>query len=83
MICAFPGCNLPGEKHHVTYHPPVIRSLCRKHHSEITAINATQSRKYHCKLSNGHRWMLFNEWIAGKRKARRTKKTREWEDQFD
>ncbi len=80
MICRFPGCkNTATQEHHITYDPEVTRWLCEKHHSEITAINGVESRKYHKTLSNKHRWFIWFRFIEGSIKPRRTHLTRAWE----
>lgn len=79
--CVKPGCREPGtELHHITYDPPKTVRLCRKHHSEITAINGVESRKFHrLKLSERHRRFLYYRWLEGKRKPRQSHLTRAWE----
>ena len=73
--CAFPGCTEFGEHdHHITYDPPVIKRLCRRHHEDITILNGTKGRKYRHGLSNRHRWWIWYQWIEGKMKPRRTRK---------
>lgn len=71
--CYHPNCvSIGAEEHHITYEPPVIVLLCKKHHEQITIINGQQSRKIHEQLSNRHRWWIWYQWLAGKIHARKT-----------
>lgn len=77
--CSFPECPNPGEhRHHITYEPEVVKSLCRKHHEDITIINRAQAGRIRAPLSNKHRWWIWFGWLNGKLKPRRTNGAREY-----
>lgn len=68
--CKFPNCLEPGrEGHHVIYKPkPCVFSLCTDHHKSITCCNINASAITRRKLSNKHRWAIWNSWLKGKLK---------------
>lgn len=81
--CRFPNCpNMAEHRHHVQYatpfEPEVIEPLCSDHHQQITNLNAIEARRVHHRLSRNHRWFLWYEWLAGRRKPRNTRRCREW-----
>jgi hypothetical protein len=77
--CRFLQCKNAGiSDHHITYEPEVVVNLCVEHHEQITIINGQQARKYRGVLSNSHRWCIFNQWLQGKLKPRRTEKAMEY-----
>ncbi len=81
--CSFPGCTAFGDHdHHITYEPPVIKALCRKHHEDITIINGAQSRRCGT-LRNNQRWAIWFKWRAGELKPRRTKLAMDWIQAWD
>lgn len=66
MVCNFPNCiESKTDMHHVTYTPPRTIPLCRKHHTEITDINTSESLRTG-KLSSERRSEIFEKWIAGR-----------------
>jgi hypothetical protein len=83
--CEFPGCTRPGDhRHHIVYHPEeVVKLLCREHHAEITMLNGIYGRRFRHPLSSKHRWWLWHQWIAGKKKPRRTRKALEYIQEWD
>lgn len=70
--------------------------LCRKHHEDITIINGAKARatrsgwnwryQQYRKLTNWERWEIYDGWIMGRFKPKRTKKAlaylKNW-DRFD
>ena len=82
--CCYPDCPNRGEhQHHITYHPEVVKPLCRIHHEEITIINGQQARKYRRELSNKQRWWIWYQWTGGKLKPRRTRKAQEYIEEWN
>lgn len=78
--CVFPKCDKPAEhRHHVVYKPkPSLRGLCREHHEDITIINTNQAWKIHRKLSNSHRWIIWEKWLKGELTPQRTPEALAW-----
>jgi hypothetical protein len=65
--CKFPDCAAdPTHPHHVTYRPSCVFRLCAAHHREITVCNINRAHLVRCRLSNRHRWWVWNEWRAGR-----------------
>jgi hypothetical protein len=82
--CFFPSCmELAKHTHHVTYKPEVTKPLCVRHHKEITILNGQHGRRVRHRLSNGHRWYIWYQWMAGKMKIRRTRKSQEYLNSWD
>lgn len=83
--CFFPGCARFAEhRHHIVYFPEeVVKPLCEPHHKEITMLNGQQARKCRHPLSNNHRWWIWNRWLEGKLRPRRTRKALEYVEEWD
>lgn len=77
--CVFPGCKDVGlHRHHITYDPDVIVTLCERHHEDITIVNGQQARKYKRPLTDRWRWWIWHQWLEGNLKPRRTAKAMDY-----
>lgn len=68
--CKFPSCPTPAtEGHHVIYRPrPCVFALCREHHQSVTVCNINAAAITRRKLTNRHRWAIWNSWLKGETK---------------
>lgn len=69
--CVKCGKTYNLHRHHVTYHPPIIRLLCAGCHRKITEINTVAAKlfgtnkKTRVKFTNVVRLMLWQAYIEG------------------
>lgn len=72
-VCHVYGCeNYASDFHHVTYRPVAGFYLCPTHHKEITVCNTNGAERSRKKLSNKHRWWIWNQWLNGELTPRYT-----------
>lgn len=93
--CEFPECTTPAAHlHHIVYDDPeATANLCRKHHEDITIINGAKARaaksgynwryRHYQKLTDYQRWTIWEGWLRGELKPKRTKKALEWLADWD
>lgn len=84
--CIYPDCKDDADhEHHIfgsdNFDPEKRKKtewLCKRHHEDITILNGKEGRRVRHSLSDRHREFIWDKWINGEMKPRRTKKALEY-----